>query len=425
MNISILTYGSRGDLQPYLALAVGLQKAGHTVQVIGPARFAEFSASHSVPYVSLPGDVTEISALINRAGENVFVMIKKIRDYVFDIAPEVARIAFRALEGSEFVIHSFLFTTGGHGWAREHGIPDLSIQTFPVFAPTRAFPSPAFSQIPPGVLSYLSHQFTSASFWYGSQPGYASTVRAHPEIPYPKKLYWPFRDTPDRLRTPLLFAMSPSVIPPSADWPANISVTGYLFLDDESYQPPEALSAFLATGAPSVCVSFGSMVNDRAEATGRILLEAFARRGERAVILTGWGGWRAEPVPENILYLDSAAHSWLLPRCKTFIHHGGAGTTAAGLRAGIPAIVVPHAADQPFWGRRVQALGVGPAPIPVKKLTLPRLLTALAGAESPAVIAAAQALGREIRAEDGVRAAVRLIEQARADFIARNSASQP
>jgi sterol 3beta-glucosyltransferase len=411
MKISILTYGSRGDLQPFLALAVGLQKAGHTVQIIGPARFAEFSAIHSVPYVSLPGDVAEISTLINRAGENVFMMIKKMRDYVFDIAPEVARISFSALEGSEFVIHSFLFTTGGHGWAREHGIPDLSIQTFPVFAPTRAFPSPAFSQIPPGVLSYLSHQLTSASFWYGSQPGYASTVRAHPEIPYPKKLYWPFRDTPDRLRTPLLFAMSPSVIPPPTDWGGRIYVPGYFFLDEEDYQPPEALSRFLAEGAPPICVSFGSMVHDQAEKTGKTLLQVFSVKKERAIILTGWGGWKPDTVPENILYLQSAPHDWLFPRCKTVIHHGGAGTTAAALRAGVPAIIVPHAADQPFWARRVYALGVGAKPFGVRQLTVERLLAALAQAEHPPVLQRASALGAQIRAEDGVGRAIRLIEQ--------------
>jgi sterol 3beta-glucosyltransferase len=156
------------------------------------------------------------------------------------------------------------------------------------------------------------------------------------------------------------------------------------------------------------------MVNREAERIGKLLLDVFSRSGQRAVILTGWGSWKADPVPENILYLDSAPHSWLFPHCKAVLHHGGAGTTAAGLRAGIPNIVVPHAADQPFWGRRVHALGAGPAPIPVRKLTAERLLTALAEAEGASVLSAAQAMGRLICAEDGVRTAISLIERKRA-----------
>lgn len=424
MNISILTYGSRGDLQPYLALAVGLQKAGHTVTLAGPQRFESFVASYNVHYVPLPGDPEELSRAFNEAGGNPFHMVASMRGHVLGIAPRVVGQMLHAAQNADLLVHSFAFTTGAHSLARHLNIPDVSVQTFPMFAPTGDYPNVAFPHL--GRLgNFLSHWFADRVFWHGGNMGFRQIQRLLPES-FPRALYWPFANPNERLRTPLLFAFSPSVIPPSAGWPANVSVTGYLFLEDtQSYQPPEALSAFLAAGPSPVCVSFGSMVNDRAEATGRVLLEAFARRGERAVILTGWGGWRAEPAPENILYLDSAPHSWLLPRCKIFIHHGGAGTTAAGLRAGIPAIVVPHAADQPFWGRRVQALGVGPAPIPVKKLTLPRLLTALAGAESPTVIAAAQALGSRIRAEDGIQAAVRLIEQARADFVARNPASQP
>jgi len=418
MNISILTYGSRGDLQPYLALAVGLQKADHAVTLAGPQRFESFVASYNVNYVPLPGDPEELSRAFNQAGDNPFRMVASMRNHVLGIAPQVVSQILHAAQNADLLVHSFAFTTGAHSLARHLNIPDVSVQTFPMFAPTGDYPNVAFPHL--GRLgNLLSHRFATQVFWHGGNLGFGQIQHLLPDS-FPRTLYWPFANPDERLRTPLLFAISPSVIPPSADWPANISVTGYLFLDDETYQPPEALSAFLAAGASPVCVSFGSMVNDRAEKTGRTLLEAFARRNERAVILTGWGGWRAEPIPENILYLDAAPHSWLLPRCKTFIHHGGAGTTAAGLRAGIPAIVVSHAADQPFWGRRVQALGVGPAPIPIKKLTAPRLLAALAQAEAPAVISAAQVLGRQIRAEDGLQAAIKLIEQENTRFTLKN-----
>jgi sterol 3beta-glucosyltransferase len=416
MKITIFTYGSRGDVQPFLALAVGLQKAGHTVTLAAPHRFADFVAQYQVSFVPLPGDPEEVSKKINNAGENVFGVIKSIRDYVFSIMPEVSRASFSAAEGADLLIHSFLFTTGMHSWACEHGIPDISVQTFPVFAPTRAFPNPAFAQVPPGVLSYLTHWLTEKIMWYGGNSGYKPALLAHPEISYPTKLDWPFSDTPDHPRTPLLFAYSPNVLPRPSEWGAAVHVCGYFFLDDDFYQPPASLSRFIESGSPPVCVSFGSMMHQQAKRTGKILLETFTRKGERAIILTGWGGWRADSVPENVLYLDAAPHTWLLPRCKAIIHHGGAGTTAAGLRAGIPNIVVPHTADQPFWGRRVHALGAGPAPIPIKKLTVPRLLAALTKTEEQPVLMAAQAIGRLIRAEDGVGAAISLIEQEKARF---------
>jgi sterol 3beta-glucosyltransferase len=418
MNISILTYGSRGDIQPFLALAVGLQKAGHNVTLTGPRCFADFVAANKVEYASLAGDPEELSRAFNDAGSNPFRMATSMRGHVLGIAPQVVSQIVQAAQKADLLIHSFAFTTGGHSLARHLHIPDVSIQTFPMFAPTGDYPSPAFPHL--GKLgNYFSHWFATQVFWHGGNMGFRQIQHLLTDA-FPRKLYWPFANPDPRLRTPLLFAISPSVIPASAGWPDNVSVTGYLFLDDENYQPPASLSSFLAAGPAPVCVSFGSMLHEKAEKTGKLLLDVFAQCKQRAIILTGWGGWRADPAPENILYLDAAPHSWLLPHCKVFIHHGGAGTTAAGLRAGLPSIVIPHAADQPFWGRRVHVLGVGPAQIPIQKLTAPRLLAALAESEKPLVIAAAQALGRQIRAENGLEAAIRLIEQEKARFTLKN-----
>ncbi len=425
MNISILTYGSRGDVQPYLALALGLQKAGHTVKLVAPHRFAALAASCQVPFVPLAGDPEEISKRINDVGENPFRVAQVIRDFVFSITPEVSRASFAAAEGADLLIHSFLFTTGMHSWAREHQLPDVSIQYMPVFAPTRAFPNPAFAQVPPGPFSTLTHWLTEQIMWTGGNCGYKPALAAHPEISYPTKLYWPFRDSPERSRTPLLFAYSPSVLPRPGEWGAEVHVTGYFFLDDEPYQPPEALIRFLEAGPPPICITFGSMINRQAEKIQQAIVAAVTQSRQRAIFLTGWGDWKTQSDSENLLYLQAVPHSWLLPRCKLVIHHGGAGSTAAGLRAGIPNIVVPHTADQPFWGKRVQALGAGPTPIPVKKLTVNRLLTAIAEAENPAVIAAAEAVGRLIRAENGVQAAVSLIEQEQSAFKSGRKHRQP
>ena len=329
----------------------------------------------------------------------------------FSVAAEVSRASFAAAEGADLLVHSFLFTTGMHSWAREHNLPDLSIQTFPMFAPTRAFPNVAFAQLPPGSLSYLTHWLADQIMWFGGNSGYKPARLANPGIAYPSKLYWPFSQSPERQRTPLLFAYSPSVLPRPVEWGAEVHVPGYFFLEADSYQPPETLTRFLEAGPAPICVTFGSMINRDAKRIHQIVTEAIRLSHNRAIFLTGWGDWKIEESSENILYLESVPFVWLLPRCKAVIHHGGAGTTAAGLRAGIPNIVIPHTADQPFWGGRVHALGAGPVPIPVKQLSNSRLARVLSEIENPVLIKAAQSIGQLIRSERGLETTIRLIEQ--------------
>ena len=420
MNITILTYGSRGDVQPFVALALGLQKNGHVVKLAAPHKFDDFVTSHGIAFIPLAGDPEEISRLINNAGTNPVRVIAAMWNYIFSIAPQVSRSAFPACEGADLIIHSFLFTVGGHSWAREHNIPDVSVQTFPMFAPTREFPNVSAPNISAGVLSYFSHWIATQIFWYGGNSGYGPLQRANPDIPFPKKIYWPFENRPHHLRTPLLFAYSPNILPRPSDWNEHIHVTGYFFLDEEAYQPPSLLSDFLAAGDAPICISFGSMVNRKAKRIDQIVRDALKQTNNRGIILSGWAGVTKKSSNE-LLYLESAPHDWLLPHCKMIIHHGGAGTTSAGLRAGIPNVVVPFTADQPFWGNRVHAVGISPKPILVKNLSVEKLTHAIATAELSAVIKQAQLIGQRIRGEDGVKSAVELIEVHSARFRARTN----
>jgi UDP:flavonoid glycosyltransferase YjiC (YdhE family) len=189
-----------------------------------------------------------------------------------------------------------------------------------------------------------------------------------------------------------------------------VHVTGYYFFSTASYQPPTALQTFLETGKPPVCITFGSMVNRDAERIDAVIHESLARTGNRGIILSGWSGVRSSS-SGDLLYQDSAPHDWLLPRCRMVIHHGGAGTTASGLRAGIPNIVVPFMADQPFWGRRVHAMGAGPKPVPVRSLSVEKLARAIAVAEKESLRERAQMIGQNIRREDGIGETVKWIEK--------------
>jgi len=211
---------------------------------------------------------------------------------------------------------------------------------------------------------------------------------------------------------PVLLGYSPSVVPPPADWPSNVHTTGYWFLDDDAgWTPPARLLDFLAAGEPPVCIGFGSMGGRERGAWQRLLMEAIAKSGRRAIMLAGWAGLAGGDLPDSVLELEAAPHGWLFPRMAAVVHHGGAGTTAAAFRASVPQVVVPHLADQPFWGKRVQRLGVGPRPIPRPKLTLNNLSAAMRAAATDAGMQRRAAdLSELVRGEDGVSAAVGLIE---------------
>ena len=412
MNITILTYGSRGDVQPFLALALGLQKASHIVKLAAPHRFENFIGAYQIPFVPLAGDPEVISQRLNDAGRNPIQMMHAMSDYIFSIADQVARQAFTACDDADLIVHSFLFTTGGHSLARKLGIPDVSVQTFPIFAPTRAFPSVSMPDLPPGLLSYFSHWLMTQAFWHAGNMGYRRLRKFDPET-FDLDLFWPFALDASCITTPLLLACSPTVIPRPDDWSApHIHIPGYFFLDtSDTYQPPVALTNFLAEGESPICVTFGSMINRNEEHVYHTVLDALEETKNRGIILTGWGGLHERPLPRKVFVTESIPHDWLFSRCKAVIHHGGAGTTAAGLRAGIPNIVIPFAADQPFWGKRVHALGAGSQPISVKKLTVERLIAALVKANGDAIRNGAQVVARKIRREDGVGSAVRLIEE--------------
>jgi sterol 3beta-glucosyltransferase len=188
-------------------------------------------------------------------------------------------------------------------------------------------------------------------------------------------------------------------------------VTGYFFLDaPDAYIPPAELMSFLESAHPPICVTFGSMIHRDADRIAETVLESIRQAGQRAIVLTGWDGWKGRVFSGDILFLESAPHDWLLPRCKMFIHHGGAGTTAAGLRAGIPNIVIPFGGDQLFWGKRVHAIGAGPRPMRVRELTASRLTSAMTEAEADALRDRARLIGQAIRREDGVVNAIRVVE---------------
>lgn len=209
-----------------------------------------------------------------------------------------------------------------------------------------------------------------------------------------------------------LNGFSPHVVPRPPDWEPHVYVTGYWFLDAHAdWQPPAKLEDFLQSGPPPVYVGFGSMSHGNPRAATQTVLQALRRAGQRGILLSGWGGLEESELPGSICLVDSVPHSWLFPRVAAVVHHGGAGTTAAGLRAGRPSVIVPFLSlDQSFWGWRVAGLGAGPAPVAARHLTADKLAEAITAAISdPQIGRAANELGMKIRAEDGVAQAIAIL----------------
>jgi len=416
MKIAILTYGSRGDVQPFLPLSVKLISRGHDVKLAAPSRFKNLVEGHGIKFVPLSGDPSAAILRINDARNNIFKMLREGFAHALEVGADVFQQSAEACRDADLIIHAFSHAVDGHTRAREMNIPDVHVQTFPMYAPTGDYPSVVLPDLKIRALNYFTHVAGIKIMWWLSLFGFRQISR---RAGLPKrKLYFPFDDDPplDKLRislrppTLMLCAWSPSLLPPSREWSANVHVTGYFFFDKtESYQPSTELKNFLDSGDPPICVSFGSMVNRDAEKIDGIVRESLAKTGQRGIILSGWGG-ASKFSSNDLLYLESAPHDWLLPRCKILIHHGGAGTVAAGLRAGIPQVVVPFMTDQPFWARRVHAIGAGPKPILVKNLTVERLTKVIVEAATQVTGERAQVARRKIRSEDGVSRTVELIE---------------
>jgi sterol 3beta-glucosyltransferase len=408
MKITILTYGSRGDIQPFLPLSLGLMERGHSVILAAPLRFKNLIEGYGITFAPLAGDPEDLSRRLNDSGYNPIKQVRELMDHAIQIGAEVLRQTEEACQDADLIIHTFTHAVGAHTLAREKNIPDLHIQTFPMFTPTGDYPNVAMPDLGLRVLNYLSHVLSARVTWWTSRLGFEQ-VRRKAGLPN-RKLFWPFAEDPPRPRTPILCAWSPVILPPSSDWPPHVHVTGYYFLPpDQAYQPPRELDSFLKAGKPPICISFGSMVNKDAERIDQVIRDSLKQTNNRGIILSGWSDVK-DRSSHDLLYLEAAPHDWLLPRCSMIIHHGGAGTTSAGLRAGIPSIVVPFMADQPFWGRRVHAIGAGPRPILVNKLSVRALTQAIAEAETDAIRERAQAIGQKVSAEEGVANAVRVIE---------------
>jgi vancomycin aglycone glucosyltransferase len=399
LKIVLAPVGTRGDVQPLLALGLRLQEEGHQVILCAPSNDRSWAESLGLPFAPLEPDIRSSFRHVRDCG---LLLVHEIAKNV----PAQFHTLLRAAEGADLIVGANL-QIAGPSIAELMHIPYYYV----LYSGQLAMPA---GQRPMGL------PWETVPAWLD---------RAHRAI-WPKlwDLYFGVALRRERRALGLspvegvfshvvrsgrlLFAFDPRMSPVPRELDALGDVTGPWYFDgDERLEA--SVERFLDEGPPPIYIGFGSMPSQAPAALTDLLFRAVRTAGARAIICSGWAGLGAADVREGCLFLGSVSHSLLFPRVRAAVHHGGAGTTAAAARAGIPQILVPHFADQFYWAGRTHELGIGPRPIPRSKMTADNLAEAIRSvATNPAMRTAAQAMGEHLRNHDGLTTALRIIESA-------------
>ncbi|KAG9024239.1 hypothetical protein FRB95_011749 [Tulasnella sp. JGI-2019a] len=423
MNIVIMIVGSRGDVQPFIALGHALQKHGHRVRIATHETFRQMVKDAGLEFYSIGGDPADLmSYMVKNPGllpgmsSLMSGDIGRKRTMVTTMLNGCWQACLNPDDESGKAFAADAIISNPPTFAHIHCAEALGIPLHMSFMKSRcattAFPHPLVnvnaSNAKKGVTNYLSYAVADLLQWQGlgdvvnkfrkKTLGLAPlTIRSGPSVT-------------DRLKIPWTYCFSGALIPKPKDWVNHIDIVGFYFLEAaKSYQPPEDLLRFLDAGKPPIYIGFGSVVVEDANAMTQTIFDAVNQTRVRAIVSAGWGGLGDSTVPDDIFILPAkpgVPHDWLFTRVFAVCHHGGAGTTAIGLYLGKPTIIVPFFGDQPFWAKMVHKAGAGPGPIPQKKLTADVLAAGIKYCLTETAKEAAAKMGEIIRSEDGAKAGV-------------------
>ena len=410
MKIVLSTWGSTGDIQPFLALSERLLKAGHEVRVCTSEIYRERFTKLGVGFyaVGVPFDSERLNRLMdaiikikNPLKSAIFIA----KDGILYKAEQWYQDCLKGMEEYDLAICHSADIPGQEAAIKRH-LPWISVSYCPGFIKT-IYEAPAPIPNLGAPLNALSWKLVEWLMRRGVDPLFndfiasiGGTKRALIGI---EGMYSPELN---------LIAASPHISVPPPDLPPKHKFTGAWFLEEPDYEPPSALQRFLDQGPPPIIITFGSMAGTKSTDTTKILVEAVKRAGQRAIIQSGWGNLGLEHPLDDIFFVGYVPHNFLFRHGRCVIHHGGAGTTAAACRAGAPSIVIPHLADQSYWGNTLRKLGVAPKILHRQDMTAKRLAKRIDEViSSKSMAAKAKALGRKVDAEDGLGTAVKLIEE--------------
>ncbi|KAE8361011.1 hypothetical protein BDV27DRAFT_167263 [Aspergillus caelatus] len=427
LNVVIHVVGSRGDVQPFIALGRAMKRHGHRVRLATHLVFRDFVKENGLEFFNIGGDPAELMSfmvkndkLIPKMETLVQGAIGKRRKDIRLMLGGCWRSCIEAGEGIDltsddpitaapFVADAIVANPPSFAHvhcAEKMGVPLHLMFTMP-WSPTQAFAHPLANvrvrDTKPSVANFASYALMEMVMWQGVGDLINAFRRFELGLEQLDVMRAP--SLIPRLRVPFTYMWSPSLLPKPDDWQEHIDITGFNFLPaNADYVPPSDLVEFLDGGPPPLYIGFGSIVVDDPDALTKTILDAVEMTGQRALVSKGWGGLGAEKINRpDVFFLGNCPHDWLFKRVSCVIHHGGAGTTAAGLALGRPTTVVPFFGDQPFWGALIASNGAGPAPIPFKKLTADRLADAIHFCLKASTIDKAQELSGKMRSEDGAR----------------------
>lgn len=395
MRILIATAGSRGDVAPYTGLGVALRRAGHEVALAATETFEPLATEAGLEFRPLPAD--------HRAHGSARGKRELLRAAAAFVTELGEGFAGAVHPGTDLLLLSA--TTAPLGWhvAEATGTPSMGVYLQPT-TPTGDFPPTVTGTRSLGRFgNRAAGRFALRMADRVFEPAVA---RLRTRLELPPLTAARMRRRQAKARWPVLHGFSTALLPRPSDWAAGLAVTGpwWPYVGGDRRLPAE-LEDFLAAGPPPVLVGFGSMAAGEGERLGGIAVRALRRAGLRGVLQSGSAGLAADG--DDVLTVGDLPHALLFPRLAAVVHHAGAGTAAAALRAGVPSVTVPVTADQPFWARRLAAVGAAPAPIPFRSLTAEGLGDALAKVvREPSYAAAAAAAARHIAVEDGSAAVV-------------------
>lgn len=412
LQIVMLIVGTRGDVQPFVAIGKRLQEYGHRVRLATHANFKDFVLTAGLEFFPLGGDPKVLAEyMVKNKGflpsgpSEVSIQRHQIKEIIFSLLPACkepdpdSKVPF---EADAIIANPPAY---GHSHVAEALKVPLHIFFTMPWTPTSEFPHP-LSRVKQPIAYRLSYQIVDALIWLGIRDMINEFRKKMLKLRRITYLSGYYSTPPD---VPYGYIWSPHLVPKPKDWGPKIDVVGFCFLDLASnYEPPDSLVKWLGGGETPVYVGFGSLPLQEPEKMTDIILQALEITEQRGIINKGWGGLGNSVEPNDSVYLvDNCPHDWLFQRCSAVVHHGGAGTTAAGLKAACPTTIVPFFGDQPFWGERVHARGVGPAPIPVDEFSLEKLVDAIRFMLDPKIKERAVEIAKAMENEDGVSGAVK------------------